>query len=421
MGMTIAEKILADHSGKVEVSPGEIVNAEIDRVMVHEWLGVRGGVAELFEKLNLDKVWDPERIVALLDHWVPAPSIEIAEQHKICRNFVKKYGIKNWYDMMAGICHQIMPEKGHVCPGELILGTDSHTTTYGAFGAFGTGVGTTDMTIVFATGKLWLRVPETIRYTILGNIPPMIMGKDIILRVLKEIGSGGASYKCLEYYGETIKQLSIDGRMTVSNMCQEADAKAGIIPPDEKTVDYVKSRTSRPFKIVEADPDADYVDEASLDVSSLEPQVAKPPSPSNSVPVTEVEGTPIDEVFIGSCTNGRLEDLRMATNLLKNRKVAESVRLIVIPASYEIFRQALREGMIETILEAGGIVESPTCGPCIGGHLGVLASDETAITTSNRNFVGRVGSPRARVYLASPATAAASAVKGKIVDPRSLK
>jgi len=419
--MTIAEKILADHSGKADVSPGEIVNATIDRVMVHEMLGVRGGVAELFEKLGLEKVWDPDRVVALLDHWVPAPSIEMAEQHKVCRNFVKKYGIRHWYGMTAGICHQIMPEKGHVCPGELILGTDSHTTTYGAFGAFGTGVGTTDMTIVFATGRLWLRVPETIRYTITGNIPPMIMGKDIILRVLKDIGAGGASYKCLEYYGDAIKQLSMDGRMTVCNMSLEADAKAAIIPPDEKTIDYVKSRTSRPFKIVEADPDAGYLDEASLDVSNLEPQVAKPPSPSDGVSVTEVEGTLIDQAFIGSCTNGRLEDLRVATNILKNRKVAESVRLIVIPASYEIFKEALREGLIETILEAGGIVESPTCGPCIGGQLGVLASDEVAIATVSRNFAGRMGSPKARVYLASPATVAASAVKGKITDPRSLK
>jgi len=421
MGMTIAEKILADHSGKNRVSPGEIVNATIDRVMVHEMLGLPGGVAELFEKLNLEKVWDSDRIVALLDHWVPAPSVAIAEAHKVCREFVKKYGIKHWYDMTAGICHQIMPEKGHVCPGELVIGTDSHTTTYGAFGAFGTGVGTTDMTVIFATGKIWLKVPETIRYTISGVLPPMVMGKDIILRILKEIGTEGASYKCLEYYGEAIKQLSIDGRMTISNMSLEADAKAAIIPPDEKTIDYVKSRTSRSFKAVEADPDAEYVDEVSLDVSGLEPQVAKPSSPSSSVSVGEAEGTPIDEAFIGSCTNGRIEDLRMAACILKGRKVAGSVRLIVIPASYEIFKQSLREGMIETILEAGGIVESPTCGPCIGGHLGVLGSGEVAIATVSRNFLGRMGSPKAKVYLASPATVAASAVKGKIADPRSLK
>lgn len=249
----------------------------------------------------------------------------------------------------------------------------------------------------------------------------MVVGKDIILRVLKEIGAEGASYKCLEYYGDAIKQLSIDGRMTISNMSLEADAKAAIIPPDEKTIDYVKSKTSRSFKVVEADPDAEYVDEVSLDVSSLEPQVAKPSSPSSSVPVGEVEGAPIDEAFIGSCTNGRIEDLRMAAYILKGRKVAGSVRLIVILASYEIFKQALREGIIETILEAGGIIESPTCGPCIGGHLGILGSGEVAISTTSRNFLGRMGSPRAEVYLASPATVAASAVKGKIADPRSLK
>ncbi|KPV63476.1 MAG: Isopropylmalate/citramalate isomerase large subunit [Candidatus Bathyarchaeota archaeon BA1] len=420
MGMTIAEKIIASHSDKDKVAPGEIVNATVDRVMVHEILGMPEGVAELFEKLNLDRVWDPEKIVALLDHWVPAPSAAMAEFHKVCRDFVRKYGIKHWYDMKAGICHQVMPEKGHVCPGELIVGTDSHTTTYGAFGAFSTGVGSTDMAVIFATGKTWFKVPETIRYTVSGRIPPMIMGKDIILRILKEIGTEGASYKCLEYYGEAIRRLSIDGRMTISNMSLEADAKAAIIPPDEKTIDYVKSRTNRAFKIIEADPDAEYVDEADLDVSNLEPQVAKPSSPSNSVSVSEVEGTPIDEAFIGSCTNGRVEDLRMTAKILEGKKAAESVRLIVIPASYEVYMQALREGLIEIILMAGGIVESPTCGPCIGGHLGVLGSDEVAIATVNRNFIGRMGSPKAKVYLASPATAAASAVKGKITDPRTL-
>jgi len=418
MGMTIAEKILASHSGKDGVSPGEIVEASVDRVMVHEMLGTPGGVAELYEKLNMDRVWDPERIVALLDHWVPAPTVDIAEIHKVCRRFVEKYGIIHWYDMRAGICHQVMSEKGHVCPGELIVGTDSHTTTYGAFGAFATGVGATDMAVIFATGKLWFKVPETIRFVLVGKIPRFIVGKDIILRILREIGTQGASYKCLEFYGDVIEQLSIDSRMTISNMSVEADAKAAIIPPDEKTLSFVKSRTNRPFKVVKADPDANYIDSYELDVSNLEPQVAKPSSPADSVPVSEVADTPIDEAFIGSCTNGRLEDLRMAARILKNRRVAENVRLIVIPASYEIFLQAIREGIIETILQAGGIVESPTCGPCVGGHLGVLGADEVAIATVSRNFVGRMGSPKAKVYLASPATAAASAVKGEITDPR---
>jgi len=420
MGMTIAEKILASHSDRNEVSAGEIVDATVDRVMVHEMLGMPEGVAERFERLNLTRVWDSDRIVALLDHWVPAPSVEIAEVHKVCRKFVKKYGIKHWYDMTAGICHQVMPEKGHVCPGELIIGTDSHTTTYGAFGAFSTGVGVTDMVVIFATGRIWLKVPETIRCTVSGNLPPMVMGKDIILHVIHEIGAGGASYKCLEYRGDAIRNLSIDGRMTITNMSVEADAKAAIIPPDEKTLSYVKTRTNRPFKVVEADPDAEYIDELNVDVSGLDPQVAKPPSPANGVSVREVEGTPIDQAFIGSCTNGRLEDLRVAASILKGKRVAESVRLIVIPASYEVYLQALREGILETFIRAGGIVEAPTCGPCIGGHLGVLGSDEVAIATVSRNFVGRMGSPKARVYLASPATVAASALKGEIADPRTM-
>jgi 3-isopropylmalate/(R)-2-methylmalate dehydratase large subunit len=420
MGMTIAEKILAVHSDRKQVSPGEIVNATVDRVMVHEMLGTPGGVAEVFEKLGLPRVWDPDKIVALLDHWVPAPTVDMAEVHKVCRSFVKKYGIVHWYDMRAGICHQVMPEKGHVCPGELIVGTDSHTTTYGAFGAFATGVGATDMAVIFATGKLWFKVPETIKYTVTGKLPSLIVGKDIILRVLKEIGAYGASYKCLEFYGDVIKQLSLDSRMTISNMSVEADAKAALIPPDEKTISFVQLRANRPFKVVKADSNAEYADNFELGVSNLEPQVAKPSSPANSVSVREVAGTPIDEAFIGSCTNGRLEDLRIAAKILKNRKVAETVRLIVIPASYEIFLQAVKEGLIETILKAGGMVESPTCGPCIGGHLGVLGADEVAIATVSRNFIGRMGSPKAKVFLAAPATTATSAVKGEITDPRTL-
>jgi len=418
--MTVSEKILTAHSARDSVSAGEIVDASVDRAMVHEMLGLTGGVAEVFSKLEVEKVWDPDRIVALLDHWVPPPTVEIAETHKVCRSFVRKYGIKHWYDMNAGICHQVMPEKGHVCPGELIVGTDSHTTTYGAFGAFATGVGNTDMAVVFATGKLWFRVPETILINISGAIPRMVMGKDIILRVLGEIGAEGANYKAVEYRGEAINKLSIDGRMTVSNMSMEAGAKTAIIPADEKTVSYVRSRTSRPFKVIDADSDAEYIDKLSLDVSELEPQVAKPPSPANVVSIREVEGTPIDMAFIGSCTNGRLEDLKAAAELLRGRRVSSSVRLIVIPASYEVQMEALKEGLIEIFLKAGGIVESPTCGPCIGGHLGVLAAGEVAVTTTNRNFSGRVGSSKASVYLASPATVAASSIRGKISDPREV-
>jgi 3-isopropylmalate/(R)-2-methylmalate dehydratase large subunit len=421
MGMTISEKILASHSRKHNVVAGDFVEAKVDWAMVHEELGTPNGVAHLFETLGYDKVWNPRRIVALLDHWVPAPSVDAAEIHKTVRQFVRKYKISNWFDMNVGICHQIMPEQGFVCPGELIIGTDSHTTTYGALGAFSTGVGATDMTIVFATGKLWFKVPETIKYTISGTLPKFILGKDIILRILREIGTDGAAYKAIEYYGDTVKRLSIDSRMTICNMGVEAGAKASIVPPDQKTLDYVKKRTKRAFKAVKADKDAQYIENYDLDVSDLEPQVAKPPNPANSVSVAEVEDTPVDQAFIGSCTGGRLEDLAMAARLLKGKKVAKNTRLIVIPASYEIFMAAMKGGIIETILQAGGIVESPTCGPCTGGHLGLLASGETAIATVSRNFVGRMGSPRARVYLASAATTAASAIRGKITDPRAIR
>jgi len=421
MNLTIAEKILTSHSGKRSVVAGEFVEAKIDWAMVHEELGTPNGVAHLFESLGYEKVWNPKRIVALLDHWVPAPSVDAAEIHKTVRQFVRKYGISNWFDMNVGICHQIMPEQGFVCPGELIVGTDSHTTTYGALGAFSTGVGATDMTIVFATGKLWFKVPETVKITISGKLPNFISGKDVILRILKEIGTDGAAYKAIEYYGDSVRQLSIDSRMTICNMGVEAGAKTAIIPPDQKTIQYVKARTKRAFKPVKADRNAKYTEEINLNVSNLDPQVAKPPSPANSVSVSEDEDTPIDEAFIGSCTGGRLEDLAITAKLLKGKKVAKNIRLIVIPASYEIFMEALRKGIIETILKAGGILESPTCGPCTGGHLGLLASGETAIATVSRNFVGRMGSQKAKVYLASAATVAASALKGKITDPRTIR
>jgi 3-isopropylmalate/(R)-2-methylmalate dehydratase large subunit len=420
MAGTIAEKILAKHSGRRETSAGEIVNAKIDWAMVHEELGTPSGVAELFEKLNLEKVWNPNRIVALLDHWVPPPTISVAEIHKKCRAFVAKYNIKHWYDMNAGICHQVMHEKGFVAPGELIVGTDSHTVTYGALGAFGTGVGATDMAIVFATGKLWFMVPETIRCIITGKSQTSIMGMDIILNIIKEIGVDGALYKSIEYYGDTVKNLSIDARLTICNMSVEAEAKTAFIAPDNKTMDYVKARVKRQFKPVFADKKAEYVDEYEFNVSKIEPQVAKPPSPANSVAVTQVENIPINQAFIGSCTGGRLEDLRMAAKILKKRKIARNTRLIIIPSSYEVYSQALREGLIETFLESGAIVESPSCGPCAGGHLGLLASNEIAIATVSRNFIGRMGSPSAQVYLASAATVAASALKGSISDPRDI-
>jgi len=420
MGMTIAEKILATHSGAKEVSPDEIVNASIDLAFVHEMLGMSGGTAELYQKAGLKKVWDPSKIVALLDHWTPPSTVDAAETHKTCRKFVKEHGIKNWYDMKEGICHQILPEKGHVLPGELIVGSDSHTITSGAFGAFAAGIGSTDMTIVFATGKLWFKVPETITITIEGKIPPLVMGKDLILHVLQKLGADGANYKSIEFYGEAIRQTSVESRMTMTNMSAEVGAKTAIVPPDEKTLKYLKERTDKPLKPILASEDAQYSKEIAFNINELEPQVALPPSPCNATSVTEVEGEPIDVAFIGSCTNGRLEDIIVTSKILKGKRVSDSVRLIVIPASREVMVNSMKLGYLETILEAGGIIEGSTCGPCMGGHMGVLASGETAISTANRNFIGRMGHHTAKIFLASPATVAASAVTGKITDPRKV-
>ena len=412
----MAEKILASHAGRASVRPGDYVEATIDKAMVHEALGVPGGVAEVFRSLGASKVWNPDSVLALLDHWVPAPTVQVADTHNQCREFVHEYNIRNWYDMNAGISHQVLPEKGLVKPGELIVGTDSHTTTYGAFGALGTGVGVTDMAIVFATGKLWFRVPETIKCILEGKLQPYIMGKDLIHHVLSLIGSDGANYKSLEFSGSTIDQLSIDGRMTLANMSIEGGAKDGLIPTDQKTIDYLKERTPDRLYPLKSDADADYDEVVQSEISSLDPQVAKPPSPANSVSVREVEGIEVDEAFIGTCTNGRLEDLTITAKILKGRTARS--RLVVIPASIEVYTDALRGGLLSIIHEAGGIVEYPTCGPCIGGQLGVIGDNEVAIATMNRNFTGRMGSSTARVYLASPATVAASAINGSITDPR---
>ncbi|MEM3466267.1 MAG: 3-isopropylmalate dehydratase large subunit [Candidatus Jordarchaeales archaeon] len=375
-------------------------------------------IADIYEELGLDRVWDPERVVALIDHWTPAPNIDAAVVHATCRRFVRKYGIKNWLDMREGICHAVLPEKGFVKPGDLVVGSDSHTTTYGALGAFATGMGATDMAIVLATGEIWFKVPPTIKFNIEGKLQPMVMGKDIILHIIGEIGVEGASYKAMEFAGSTVRELSMDARFTLCNMAIEAGGKTGIIEPDEKTMKWVEERVKQPFKPVFNDPDAEYEEVIDVDAAKLEPQVAKPPSPENSVPVSEVEGTKIDQAFIGSCTNGRLEDLRVAARILDGREVASMVRAIVIPASKEGYMKAMKEGLIETFLKAGCVVCNPTCGPCIGAHLGLLAPGEVCISSSNRNFVGRMGSKDAKIYLASPATVAASAVTGEITDPR---
>jgi 3-isopropylmalate/(R)-2-methylmalate dehydratase large subunit len=415
--MTLAEKILARASGNKEVVAGDYVTAKIDVAMAHE--GAAWVIDEVM-KAGIGRVWDPERIVILFDHWAPAPTELTAEMHKKIREFVKRHKIKHFYDIKAGICHQVMPEMGHVRPGELIVGTDSHTTTYGAFGAGGTGIGTTDMAVVFATGELWFRVPESIKFRVKGTLPKYVTSKDVILKIAGDYGTEVAQYKSVEFEGPTISNMSIASRMTLSNMAMEIGAKFALIAPDDKTISYVKSRTTKPFTPLYPDPDAIYEKMYELDVSDLEPQVAFPHSVGNVKPISKAEGIKIDQAFLGSCTNGRLEDLAAAAEVLKDRRVHPDVRMIVIPASREVYLEALRAGIIETLLKAGAVVCNPTCGPCMGTHLGLLAEGERCISSSNRNFKGRMGSSKAEIYLASPYVVAASAVKGEITDPRKL-
>jgi 3-isopropylmalate/(R)-2-methylmalate dehydratase large subunit len=418
--MNVTEKILAKASGKKEVSPGEIVNAKVDMAMVHDLTGPLS--VKTFRKIGVKKVWDNQKIVVDFDHLVPANSERAAELQRVMREFVKEQNIDNFYDIgRGGVCHQVMPEKGHVRPGELIVGADSHTCTYGAFGAFATGIGATDMAAVFATGALWLKVPSVIKVNVEGRFQSHVTAKDLILKIIGELKADGAIYKGLEFTGPIVRNMSIDGRMTMCNMAIEASAKNGVVEPDEITLNYLKERTNKPFQIVKNDPDAEYEKILNLDVTNMESQVASPHSVDNVKPVSEVAEVNIDQAFLGSCTNGRIEDLRLASSFLKGKKVKDGVRMIVVPASQEIYLQALQEGILEIFLKAGAIVGNPTCGPCLGGHLGLLASGEVCVSASNRNFVGRMGSPKAYVYLASPATVAVSAVTGKITDPRSME
>jgi len=418
--MNIVEKILARASGRDNVFQGEIVEASVDVAMIHDLTGPL--TIESFRKIGAKKVWDSQRIVVVLDHLVPANSVKSAELHKIVRNFAKEQKIDNFYDIgQGGVCHQVMPEKGHIRPGELIVGADSHTCTYGAFGAFATGIGSTEMAAVFVTGTLWFKVPKVIKVNVTGQFQDFVTAKDLTLNIIGQIKVDGAIYDGLEFAGPTIQNMSIDGRMVLCNMAVEVGAKTGIIEPDEKTLNYVKRRTTKPFKPVKSDSDATYKKVLDVDVTEMEPQVSGPHSVDNVKPISEIDGVEVDQAFIGSCTNGRLEDLRLAAGLLEKRKVKKGVRMLVAPASQEVYLEALREGLIKTFLEAGACVCNPTCGPCLGGHLGLLAPGEACISSSNRNFVGRMGSPEAYVYLASPATVAASAITGKITDPRMLK
>jgi len=422
--MNISEKILARASGKDKVSPGEILDAKVDMVMVHDLTGPLA--VESFRKIGVQQVWNNQKIVIVFDHQVPANSVKAAELHKIMREFAREQKIQSLYDVgeEGGICHQVMPEKGYVKPGALIFGADSHTCTYGAFGAFATGIGSTEAAAIFATGKIWLKVPEAIKISVRSRFQEFVTPKDLTLFIIGQIGVDGAIYKSVEFTGPTIRDMSVAGRMTLCNMAVEMGAKNGIIEPDENTLKFLEGRTNEPlesFEWLKSDHDASYERVVDLDVANVEPQVSCPPSVDNVKPASKVTGVKVDQAFIGSCTNGRLEDLRLAADILKGRKVKNGVRLLVIPASQEVYLQALREGLLEIFVEAGGSVCNPTCGPCLGGHLGILASGEVCISSSNRNFIGRMGSPEAIVYLASPATVAASALAGRITDPRELE
>jgi len=417
---TLAEKILSRACGKA-VKAGDYVFASIDAAMIHD---ITGPLAiKAFREIAGDdgKVWDASRIIMAFDHQVPADSVTAAENQKMLRRFAEEQGILN-YDVHEGIAHQVMVEKGHVLPGMVVVGADSHTCMYGALGAFATGIGSTDMGSVFALGKLWFRVPETIKFVVSGKLGKHVYSKDVILKLIGIVGADGANYKACEFAGEVVEKMSMSERFTMSNMAIEMGGKAGLIQPDKVTEEYLE-RTGVEFQIPEwlkSDEDAEY-QTVELDVTGMEPQVAKPHRVDNVVGVSEVEGTRVDQVFIGSCTNGRYEDLEVAAEFLKGEKIARNVRLIVIPASRSQYVQALKEGLIDVFVEAGAIVEFPSCGPCMGGSFGLIASGEVSVSTSNRNFVGRQGSPEGRIYLVSPATAAATAIYGEITDPRKVK
>ncbi|MCC6063899.1 MAG: 3-isopropylmalate dehydratase large subunit [Thermocrinis sp.] len=418
MGMTITEKIIADHAGKREVKPGDLVTVKIDLAMAND---VTAPLAiKILEKYNIDKVFDPEKIALVLSHFVPAKDIKSAEQAKMVRDFAKKHNIKWFFQEGEGIEHTILPEEGLVVPGDLVVGADSHTCTYGALGALSTGMGSTDIAYAMATGETWLRVPQSMKFIFYGKPSPWVMGKDLILHTIGQIGVDGALYKAMEFEGEAIRHLSMDQRFTITNMAVEAGAKNGIIAPDEKTIEYVSQRAKKPWKVYHSDPDAEYSEIYEWDAGKLEPLVAWPYLPSNVHPVSESTHISIDQAFIGSCTNGRIEDLRIAAKILKGRKVHPYVRCIVIPASKKVYMQALKEGLIDIFLEAGCVVSVSTCGPCLGGHMGILAEGERCISTSNRNFPGRMGHPKSEVYLANPVVVAASAVLGRIAHPEEV-
>lgn len=416
--MTIAESILAKHCAREGVTPGELINVRIDLVLAND---ITAPIAiKEFERIGVKKVFDPEKIVMVPDHFVPNKDIASAEQAKIMRDFALAQGVIYFEVGEMGIEHVILPEKGLVLPGDVVIGADSHTCTYGALGAFATGMGSTDIAAAMATGEIWMKVPPTIKFIYHGKPQKWVGGKDLILHTIGTIGVDGALYSAMEFAGEAIEGLPMDGRFTMANMAIEAGAKAGIFRVDQKANDYVNQRAGRPYAAVDPSPDAEYERVIEYDTPKIEPQVAFPHLPSNTKPISQVGDIPIDQTVIGSCTNGRLDDLMAAAEVLKGRKIAKNVRCIVIPGSQQVYLHALKLGFIETFIEAGAVVSTPTCGPCLGGHMGILAEGERCISTTNRNFVGRMGSPKSEVYLSNPAVAAASAILGRIGGPGTL-
>ncbi len=413
--MTFAQKILAEKAGLDHVEVGQIVEIEPDYCLSHD---NTAAIAKTFTKIGVERVKHPERFVIVLDHTVPASTEKYALGHKEIREFVQQQGILNFYNAGVGICHQVLPEKGFALPGKLILGSDSHTTTYGAFGAFSAGIGRSEMAVLYATGKIWLKTPSSFKIVVNGSLQEPITSKDLILKIIGEIGADGALYRSVEFTGEAIERMSLSSRMVLSNMAVEMGAKNGYIAPDEKTLSFLDGRAAADYTPVYPDMDAEYEKILEFDASFLTPQVACPHTVDNVVSIGEVEGSKIDQALLGTCTNGRLEDLRLAAKILEGKMVARGVRMLVLPASQEVLLQALSEGLIKTFVKAGALVLSPGCGPCLGAHQGVLAPGEVCLSTANRNFKGRMGSRDAEIYLASPATVAASAITGAITDPR---
>jgi len=419
MGMTITEKILAAHAGKDKVSPGDLINVKLDLVLGND---ITAPIAiKEFRQIGIDRVFDKDKVVIVPDHFAPNKDIDSAEQCRMVRQFAHEQDLTNYFEVgRMGIEHALLPEQGLVLPGDAVIGADSHTCTYGGLGAFSTGVGSTDLGAAMAIGETWLKVPSSIKFVFKGHLNPWITGKDLILYTIGQIGVDGALYQAMEFTGEAITSLSMDSRLSMCNMAIEAGGKSGIIAPDQKTLDYVEGRASRSFNVYQSDEDAEYAMVYEWNVANIESQVAFPHLPSNTRGISEVGDVAIDQVVIGSCTNGRLEDLRIAAQVLKGHEVDKRIRCIIIPATQEIYRQAMKEGLLDIFIEAKAAVSTPTCGPCLGGHMGILAKGERALATTNRNFVGRMGHPESEVYLSGPAVAAASAVAGRIISPEEL-